>query len=393
MKITILIIKLTIIINVTLITFTIAQPTNIRCCHGSTIANNRLYIGGGTIGPEYNETVFTDDFFSLDLTVQFNTSSPFNIPYKVHPNIIVKSNANTLVYAIDNEGGSIYFFGGFRDPENSEGNGIYRYSLKYDDWAEAIPANGIKMPAISTTKIVGVTDRNNNTIYIFDNSTMYIFNATEKFLYIFPNLAPYHIYYYATAMLKTGVIAYIGGGKAPNKLYNIPMNEILTYDTYLSKWDIRNASGIIPEPRQGHSASIAPDGRIFMYGGYDGDEDAEESNGSYPSFAVLEFTNNEFVWSTPDLIGRNKTHHRVNTIDLIDISNKSAYKFVTNFIPPGYVPPAPPPSPPPSPSPSPSKIIIIASVLGSVGALIIIGCILFWIRRYQYRNVIPTPSD
>ncbi|CAG8662969.1 16686_t:CDS:2 [Rhizophagus irregularis] len=367
MKITTLVIKLTIIINVTLITFTIAQPTNIRCCHGSTIANNRLYIGGGTIGPEDNETVYTDDFFSLDLTVQFNTSSPFNMPYKVHPNIIVKSDANTLVYAIDNEGGSIYFFGGFRNPQNSEGNGIYRYSLKYDGWAEAIPANGIKMPTRSTTKIVGVTDRNNNTIYIFDNSIMYIYNATEKFLHISPNLAPYQIYYYATAMLKTGVIAYIGGGKAPNKLYNIPMNEILTYDTYLSKWDIKYASGIIPEPRQGHSASIAPDGRIFMYGGYDGDENAKESNGSYPSFAVLEFTNDKFVWSTPDLIGRNKTQHRVNTIDLIDISNKSAYKFVTNFIPP-------------------------ASVLGSVGGLIVIGFTFFLIRRCRYRNVIPTPS-
>ncbi|CAB4470917.1 unnamed protein product [Rhizophagus irregularis] len=386
MKIITFIIKL-IIVNVTIITFTIARPTNLRCCHGSTIANNKLYIGGGLTGPS-TIALPSDDFFSLDLTIPFSTPSPLDVPYEVHTKVPIKSNSHTLVFAMDNEGGSIYFFGGFRV---SGGNSIYRYSIKLDGWTEVTPVNGVIMPSESTTRVIGVKDSSNNNIYIFDNSTMYIYDALKKSLHISLDSAPYKIYYYATVMLNTGVIAYIGGSKAPNgNMSNIPMNEILTYDTYLSKWDIKNATvahGTIPVPRQGHSASIAPDGRIFVYGGYDGNDNAIELNGSYPIFAVLELVSNEFVWSIPELIGlagnfrifhtshafenylivtfgQNKTNGRMSTIDLIDISNRDIYKFVTDFTPQGYVPPVPSSSSPPS-SPSLNNIII-ATVIGSV---------------------------
>ncbi|CAB4421162.1 unnamed protein product [Rhizophagus irregularis] len=392
MKIITFIIKLIIIVNVTIITFTIARPTNLRCCHGSTIANNKLYIGGGLTGPS-TIALPSDDFFSLDLTIPFSTPSPLDVPYEVHTKIPIKSNSHTLVFAMDNEGGSIYFFGGFRV---SGGNSIYRYSIKLDGWTEVTPVNGVIMPSEYTTRVIGVKDSSNNNIYIFDNSTMYIYDALKKSLHISLDSAPYKIYYYATVMLHTGIIAYIGGSKAPNgNMSNIPMNEILTYDTYLSKWDIKNATvanGAIPVPRQGHSASIAPDGRIFVYGGYDGNEDAIEPNGSYPIFAVLELVNNEFVWSIPELIGlagnfrifhtshvfenylivtfgQNKTNGRMSTIDLIDISNRDIYKFVTDFTPQGYVPPVPSSSSSPPSSPSLNNIII-ATVIGSVVGLL-----------------------
>src|SRR5438094_3993782 len=86
------IIRSVIIIYVTIVTFTIAQPTIIRCCHGSAIANNKLYIGGGATGPVSN-AIFTDDFFSLDLTILFSTSSPFDTPYKNHPKVPVNCSA------------------------------------------------------------------------------------------------------------------------------------------------------------------------------------------------------------------------------------------------------------------------------------------------------------
>ncbi|PKC16273.1 hypothetical protein RhiirA5_369985 [Rhizophagus irregularis] len=312
---------------------------------------------------------------TIDLTIPFSTPSPLDVPYEVHTKVPIKSNSHTLVFAMDNEGGSIYFFGGFRV---SGGNSIYRYSIKLDGWTEVTPVNGVIMPSESTTRVIGVKDSSNNNIYIFDNSTMYIYDALKKSLHISLDSAPYKIYYYATVMLNTGVIAYIGGSKAPNgNMSNIPMNEILTYDTYLSKWDIKNATvahGTIPVPRQGHSASIAPDGRIFVYGGYDGNDNAIELNGSYPIFAVLELVSNEFVWSIPELIGlagQNKTNGRMSTIDLIDISNRDIYKFVTDFTPQGYVPPVPSSSSPPS-SPSLNNIII-ATVIGSVVGLVVVG--------------------
>ncbi|PKC16272.1 hypothetical protein RhiirA5_407221 [Rhizophagus irregularis] len=79
---------------------------------------------------------------------------------------------------------------------------------------------------------------------------MYIHDALKKYLYIY--FSQFAIYYYATVTLNTGVIAYICGGKSPNNnKYNIPMNEILIYDTKLSKWDIKNvtaAKDAIPVP-------------------------------------------------------------------------------------------------------------------------------------------------
>ncbi|GBC26760.2 hypothetical protein GLOIN_2v1588644 [Rhizophagus irregularis DAOM 181602=DAOM 197198] len=407
--------KLIIIVIITIITFTIAQPTDIRCCHGSAIADNKLYIGGGLTGA--GEDIFTDDFFSLDLTVSFSTLSPTDMPYKENPNVLVKCNGHTLVYAVTKNGGMIFLFGGFRS--EPKGSAIYGYSLELNAWSEVIPTNGVNMPVESTTKIVGVTDSSLNNIYVFDNATMYVYDALQKSLYIAPDLAPYQIYYYATVMLSTDEIAYIGGGKRDNNdnQNNIPMDQILLYNTKISTWSTKTAKvsdGVVPSPRKGHSASIAPDGRIFIYGGFDGDENAIESTGSYPVFAVLEYNNGEFAWSSPQLFGqlyqfriyhsshifgnnliisfgRNLTHNRLNTIDIIDISNRDNYKVITDFVPPGYV--SSTPSPSPSSSSSSKNSIIIASVVVSVGSLIIIGCTYYFIRRYRYRNVIPTPSS
>ncbi|CAB4470912.1 hypothetical protein RhiirA1_490216 [Rhizophagus irregularis] len=404
MKITTLVIKLIIIVSVTIITFTIAQSTNIRCCHGSTIANNKLYIGGGITGPTDNN-ISSDDFFSLDLAVPFSTSSPTDMPYEEHPNVLVKSNGHALVYAVGKEGEMIYLFGGFRgDPK---GELIYGYSLKFKQWSEETPETPNGMPVGTTSKIVGVTDSNLNTIFIFDNGTMHIFDVFRNILYISPDFAPYKILNYAAVTLNTDEIAYIGGSNGTN---NIPMNQILLYNTKISTWYTRNANGRIPSPRQGHSASIAPDGRIFVYGGFDGNDNATASNESDPIFAVLEYVNGELTWSTPQLFGQlyqfriyhtshvfenyliitfgqNLTHNRINTIDIIDISNRDIYNAVKDFVPLGYVPPTPQQS-------TSNKNIIIASALGSVGLLIIIGCTFFLIRRYyRNRNVIPTPGE
>ena len=49
---------------------------------------------------------------------------------------------------------------------------------------------------------------------------------------------------------------------------------------------------------------IAPDGRIFIYGGFDGNEAALDATGSTPTFAVLEYVDNEFRWYSPQLFNQ-----------------------------------------------------------------------------------------
>src|ERR1043165_4628147 len=102
-----------------IITHTIAQPTIIRCYHGSTVANNRIYVGGGITSGSASNEIWLDDFFSLDLAKPFSTSLSNDIPYEMHAKVPVKSDSHTLAYAINEKGGMIYLFGGNRHPPGS----------------------------------------------------------------------------------------------------------------------------------------------------------------------------------------------------------------------------------------------------------------------------------
>ena len=115
--------------TITMITCTIAQP---RYCHSSTVANDKLYIGDSVTGPVGNE-IWTYDFFSLDLTKPFSTSSLSDILYEMRPKVPVKSMAHTLVYAKNAKSGMIYLFGGHR--QHSEGDPVYGYDLEINAWS------------------------------------------------------------------------------------------------------------------------------------------------------------------------------------------------------------------------------------------------------------------
>jgi hypothetical protein len=233
MKVALLIIKLLIVINV-IVTFTVAQPAIIRCCHGSTIANDKLYIGGGVTGPVGND-IWTDDFFSLDLTKPFSTSSPDDLPYEVHAKVPVKSRTHAIVYAKNAKGGMIYLFGGHRQPP--EGDPIYGYSLEKNAWTPVTPKvrDGVIIPVNSTNKIIGVTDSTLDIVYIFDNGTMFIYDSMHNF-WDTGRTAPFTVIRYTAVMLDTSEIAFIGGS---NGTINIPMEQVITLSIiYLHVFEI-----------------------------------------------------------------------------------------------------------------------------------------------------------
>ncbi|CAI2179050.1 7578_t:CDS:2 [Funneliformis geosporum] len=235
--------------------------------------------------------------------------------YEVSAKVPVMSVAHTLVYAKSSKGGMIYLFGGYR--KNPIGDPIYGYSLEKQTWSSITPKvnGGIMMPIESSTKIVGITDSSLGTIYIFDNGTMYIYDVLNNF-WNPGQIAPYNLNYYAAVMLNNSEIAYIGGSDGTTNLH---MDQILLYNTKLSLWYIKNAkaNGIIPLPRQGHTASIAPDGRILIYGGFDGNEDALTSSGSTPTFAVLELVDYEIVWFSPELFNPSSVMRIYHTSHLV----------------------------------------------------------------------------
>jgi hypothetical protein len=237
MKITLIILKLIIFTNV-IITFTNAQPTIIRCCHGSTIANDKMYVGGGVTGV-VGKDIWTDDFFSLDLNKPFSTSSPENIPYEIHAKVPVKSRTHTLNYAKNAKGGMIYLFGGHRQPP--EGSAIYGYDLDKNAWTPVTPKvrDGVLLPVNSTNKVNGVTDYSLENVYIFDNGIIYIYDVLHNY-WDAGTSAPFAVIRYTAVMLNTGEIAYIGGSNDPKGIANIPMEQvkicICICESYLNKF-------------------------------------------------------------------------------------------------------------------------------------------------------------
>src|SRR5437763_15887992 len=99
------------------------------------------------------------------------------MPYEVHAKVPVKSRTHALVYAKSAKGGMIYLFGGHRIPP--EGNPIYGYSLDLNAWTPITPKirDGVLLHVNSTNKIIGVTDDGLDTVYIFDNGTMFIYDV------------------------------------------------------------------------------------------------------------------------------------------------------------------------------------------------------------------------
>ncbi|CAG8710324.1 7287_t:CDS:2, partial [Dentiscutata erythropus] len=361
----------------------------------------------GITGP--GDGTYTDDFFFLDLTVPFSTMYPTNMPYTVLANVPIKVAAHTLVYS---RTGMIYLFGGYR--ERPGGNHIYEYDITNNAWSGLTPntvKNGTVLPSNSTTKTVGVIDSDLTNIYIFDNRTIYIYDTVNSVLSSIPG--PSVLNYHGAVWLNTSEIAYIGGYNSSG--INVPMDKILLYDTKSSVWTTKTAiarSGGIPSPRQGHTASIASDGRIFIYGGYDG-----LNTSSIPTFAVLEYINGIFEWSSPQLFnqsyvfriyhtahiignhlfinfGRNLTQSRLNTIDIINITNRDRYFVITNFIPLNYT------TKPISANniKLTSTSIILISVFGTIfGIALIVGCIfliIFIRKKVEYKNsIIATPGS
>ncbi|CAI2179052.1 7579_t:CDS:2, partial [Funneliformis geosporum] len=361
----------------------VTQPTIIRCCHGSVLAEGRIYIGGGYTGDE-NQDIFLNDFFSFDVSVPFSST---DMQYEVHANVPIKSTAHALVYAKSEKGGMIYLFGGHR--EIPIGDPIYGYSLEKQAWSSITPKvnNGITMPIESSTRIVGITDSSLDTIYIFDNGTMYIYDVLNNFWN--PGvIAPYTLNNYGAVMLNTSEIAYIGGSDGTT---NLPMDQILLYNTKLSLWYIKNAKSndVMPSPRRGHTASIAPDGRIFIYGGFDGNEEALFSSGSTPTFAVLEYDGNEFIWDSPELFNPSSvmrifhTSHVVGDYLIIafDFAPSQSSLPITSFT-----------SPLPTSSSS-RPAIILASVFGIIVFVVIIAAYyFFYLKKKKRSDTIDIPS-
>ncbi|CAG8729904.1 14248_t:CDS:2, partial [Dentiscutata heterogama] len=149
---------------------------------------------------------------------------------------------------------------------------------------------GLANPSTGSTKTKWFNDM--NILDIIEMSWSKVSNFNN-------NTPPLQADFTAT-MLNNSVIVYIGGRQTTSasgktKSYR-SMEEIWTYDTKNASWTLVTAIGDVPGVRMGHSAVLALDGRIIVFGGY-----GQNSSSADPQLAVLDTSTSPFQWSLPNV--------------------------------------------------------------------------------------------
>ncbi|CAG8653196.1 17238_t:CDS:2, partial [Dentiscutata heterogama] len=135
-----------------------------------------------------------------------------------------------------------------------------------------------------------------NEMIIFDSIHFSWSNMTSYF-------APSKRSGHTATLLKSGVIVFIGGWELSGNS-SIPtlanMSQIWTYHTRSAEWSLNNAEFINNNTigsRIYHSAVLAPDEKIIIYGGSNGIGNSKVS----PDLAVLNVSSTLFQWSAPNI--------------------------------------------------------------------------------------------
>ncbi|CAG8590570.1 24020_t:CDS:2 [Gigaspora rosea] len=291
----------------------------------SILVDSKLYFfGGWGKNPDESEGCQNSVFY-LDTLSSFSTLDN-NIPW-----IDLTSIANLpvgtcwQVSAHDSQKNSIYILEGLMINSSNQVNVsdtlVYSFDTKIQKWSKSM-ISGIAPPRRMELQI----SQDSSNIYMFgglsgpltgsQNTTwfndMNILDIKSlSWLIVVPSgidLPPPQADFTAT-ILNNGMIVYIGGRQATNaygsEISYKQMNKIWTYDTKKSFWNLIVTSGTIPGVRTGHSAVLAMDGRIIVYGGK---ENEELLSPATPDLAVLDTA------STPPFQ-----------------CNKSNYTWITSF--------------------------------------------------------------
>ncbi|KAF0439194.1 galactose oxidase [Gigaspora margarita] len=282
----------------------------------SILVGTKIYFLGGWSKNSDGTEGCQNSVFYLDLSAPFDTRN--NIPWTD-----LTSTAGIPVstcWQVSALGGpdnsSIYAFGGMMLDKNitlSVDTTVYEFNTKTQQWntlnisgtppkrrkeiqivqdnsGKVYMFGGLINPSTGSTKTRWFNDM--NILDIIGMSWSKVSNSKH-------NAPPLQVDYTAT-MLNNSVIVYIGGRQTTSSSGKIKnyrsMEEIWTYDTKNASWILVTAIGTVPGVRIGHSAVLASDGRIIVFGGYD-----HNFSPANPELAVLDSSTSPFQWSLPNV--------------------------------------------------------------------------------------------
>ncbi|CAH1764437.1 15253_t:CDS:10, partial [Entrophospora sp. SA101] len=368
-------------------------PTDPRFIHATVIVNNNLYVMGGV-----SNGLPSREFFSLDLSQPFNTTTP---PWKDLTTASQLPVFSSWAKASSNaKNDTIFLFGGIMlDVVTGDYNlksVIYTHDFKSNQWSVNPPAfqgmaperrrefSSVNDPLTGKLYIHGgvndmkvTTTALFNDFFILDGNNLSWSQIGKTGL----NMPPPRIDHVAV-LIANGIIVFIGGRETITP--KAPLTALTLYDTKTDTWDLMTTvGGLDIESRIGHTAVYAANGQIIVYGG----TTPAIKTTPTPELVVLDTTTKPFKWITPPVttsevhnnsLTRNITNKfgpPLKTSNSIQILNIVDYKWVGSF--PGL----PPPSSTSGDSNSYSGTV--AAIVVSVGLTLIIAVLIVTFLVYR----------
>jgi hypothetical protein len=289
-------------------TITTNAQTTIQPRYGqaTVYANNTAYFLGGIL----SDTSLSTDFFSLDLSTQFNISSP---PWHSLPSLLT-STANAAA-AIDPEG-RIYLLGGQTWDCTSTFANVYDPQTSGWGTPQFFGTAPIRRQAART-----FLSNDNQVIYYFGGvstscatGTATVYNtlnalSIQNSSWFSPANSHPPVAESGFAVTKvmpgqgtTEQILIIGGQAAANNTF-VQMSQLGLFDMTSQSWTFVTATTASgedpPEERVGHTAVTTSDGKVIVYGGTVGPTE----RAAVPQLTVLDTSSLPFQWSSPNISG------------------------------------------------------------------------------------------
>ncbi|KAF0508034.1 galactose oxidase [Gigaspora margarita] len=321
-----------------------------RYGQASVLVNNIFYFFGGT-----NTTKIFNEVWYLNLSSSFNASAPqwyrsIDMPVGYYWGSACYSYSSKYIYLL---GGRMY------TPNTKNYNFPtvgYQFNPNTSQWLSLDSISSNKsfktrneiqaiIPNIYTNiYILGGSNSSSPVTGYYNDMNILDYNSMKWSTTLNQVNFPY-LDYAAVFSPYYGIIIYVGGQEFNGTTLNrIDMNRIRIYDVTYSKWQDEVAGGEYIQPRVGHSAVLAPNGVVIVYGG------SQDNMNPYgivtPPIATLNIKT--WVWTsinlanTPSLtyhsaavygnflivaFGRNgKKYH--NGIHIFDTIN---YKWITSL--------------------------------------------------------------
>ncbi|RGB26649.1 hypothetical protein C1646_674627 [Rhizophagus diaphanus] len=250
-----------------------------RAFHTATLVEKKIYFLGG-----FTElSIYTNDFFTLDVSKSFNQSEgcPFEDLNHLSASVVPEHNrATTSVGGISKD--TFFLFGGDMGSQSKYASEVLQsFNTSKQVW-QYVTINSGEEP-LRRTSMNAVTD-NNGKVYLYGGvkelvpiqyfNTMDTFDTVNKIWFSIDydiTLTP-RDGYTATYIPDSGVIIYIGGFGRNFYPYItsglLDMGNIDIYDTVRNNWR-KQPTKNPPKSRVFHTAILTNDKRIIIFGGAD----------------------------------------------------------------------------------------------------------------------------